>query len=200
MIIIIDNYDSFTYNLVQYFREIEDVKVFPNDEVGREEVANHDPKLIVFSPGPGTPKDSGVCQDILKNYHQTIPMLGVCLGFQLIVEFFGGKVIKGLQPVHGKTAEVLHDQRGVFKNLPSPTIVTRYHSLVADLSKDKNIPLTISSYTRDGVIMGVRHEIYPVEGIQFHPESILTERGKEMLLNSYQQAIHWKEEFLYKAR
>lgn len=200
MIVIIDNYDSFTYNLVQYFKEIDDVKVFRNNEVNGDEVANLDPQLIVFSPGPGTPKDSGVCRDILKNYYHTIPMLGVCLGFQLIVEFFGGEIIKGFQPVHGKTAEVFHDQKGIFKNLPSPTTVTRYHSLVADMSKDNHIPLTISSSTKDGVIMGVRHENHPVEGIQFHPESILTEHGKEMILNSYQQAVHWKTEFLYKAR
>jgi anthranilate synthase/aminodeoxychorismate synthase-like glutamine amidotransferase len=191
MIVIIDNYDSFTYNLVQYYKQIErDVRVYRNDEVTIKEIADLAPNLIVISPGPGTPSESGVCRDIIAHFHKHIPILGVCLGFQLIVEYFGGKVIKGKQPMHGKVSKVTHDQLGVFKGITTPTSVTRYHSLVAD---PEVIPteLCVTSKAIDGAIMGVRHHTYPVEGIQFHPESILTENGFQMIKNSDEQAKKW---------
>jgi anthranilate synthase/aminodeoxychorismate synthase-like glutamine amidotransferase len=194
MIVIIDNYDSFTYNLVQYFKQIElDVRVFRNDDITVDQMRSLAPTLIVISPGPGKPSESGICSDILTQLHKKVPILGVCLGFQLIIEFSGGKVIKGKQPMHGKVTKVTHDQAGIFEGIPSPTQVTRYHSLVANPDSISE-ELSVTSTTSDGAIMGVRHKIYPIEGIQFHPESILTESGFKMIENSYKQAKKWMVE------
>lgn len=191
MIVIIDNYDSFTYNLVQYYKQIEsDVRVFRNDEITVQQIEQFQPHLIVLSPGPGTPKETGICRNILEAFHQQIPILGVCLGFQLIVEFYGGSIIKGTEPMHGKVTEIEHDQLGVFTSIPSPASVTRYHSLIAD-SNAVPLVLKVSSLDGRGTIMGVRHQTYPVEGVQFHPESILTENGFQMIQNSYEQACIW---------
>lgn len=193
MIVIIDNYDSFTYNLVQYYYQLtNEVHVYQNDQTTISQIQELKPDLIVLSPGPGNPSDSGISQQVVAQLHQQFPILGVCLGFQVIVDFFGGNVIRGVQPMHGKTSKVEHDQEGVFHSVPTPTTVTRYHSLIAS---DRNFPndhLKITARSLDGAIMGIRHPIYPIEGIQFHPESILTNKGFEMIKNSYLNAIQWK--------
>ncbi|MFC2948143.1 anthranilate synthase component II [Virgibacillus sediminis] len=191
MIVIIDNYDSFTYNLFQYYKQIEnDVRVYKNDEITVQQIERLQPHLIVLSPGPGTPEKTGISRNIIKAFHHQTPIFGVCLGFQLIVEFFGGSIIKGTRPMHGKVTKVQHDQLGIFTSILSPTYVTRYHSLAADTNA---VPaqLKISSLDDSGTIMGIRHKKYPVEGVQFHPESILTEHGFQMTQNSYEQALLW---------
>ena len=193
MIVIIDNYDSFTYNLVQYFKEISHpVLVFRNDKVTINELIKLHPHLIVLSPGPGTPDDSGICRYVLQHFHEHTPILGVCLGHQIIIDFFGGNIVKGNKPMHGKVTMLRHNQQGIYKNIPTPTNVTRYHSLVA--SEDK-FPkdLIISSRADDGMIMSVQHKQLPIFGIQFHPESILTACGYKMLSNCYRLAASWKE-------
>ncbi|WP_100012722.1 anthranilate synthase component II [Lentibacillus sediminis] len=189
MIVIIDNYDSFTYNLLQYYKQItSDVCVYKNDEVTVQQIERIHPHLIVLSPGPGTPEETGISRNIIEAFHQQTPIFGVCLGLQLIVEFFGGSIVKGPQPMHGKVTKVAHDQLGVFAQVPSPAYVTRYHSLIAD-SNTLPAQLEISSLDDKGTIMGIRHKKHPVEGVQFHPESILTEHGFQMIQNSYEQAL-----------
>ncbi|WP_186578202.1 anthranilate synthase component II [Aquibacillus kalidii] len=192
MIVIIDNYDSFTYNLVQYYKQItKDVIVFRNDEVTIQQLSEINPDLIVLSPGPGNPTESGLCKQIVHHFHSSIPIFGVCLGFQIIAEYFGSSIVKGIKPMHGKVTNVQHDGNGIFWGISSPTKVTRYHSLIA---KGDTIPddLIVSSCAVDGAVMGVRHRRFPVEGIQFHPESILTEKGFKMIENSFNQALQWK--------
>jgi anthranilate synthase component 2 len=179
----IDNYDSFTFNLVQYFAELgENVKVVRNDEISVEEIAKINPDRICISPGPCSPKEAGISVATIQRYAGKIPILGVCLGHQAIGEAFGGKVIRAKKVMHGKTDEITHTGEGVFKNLPKQFRVTRYHSLAID--KD-SIPscLSITAETNDGEIMGVRHKEFLVEGVQFHPESILSERGHALLKN-----------------
>ena len=191
MIVIIDNHDSFTYNLVHYLEQIAgEVRVFQNADITAQAVKELEPELIVLSPGPGRPAEVGATRDILANLSSDIPVLGVCLGHQAIVEFFGGRIIKGHQPMHGKTAAMSHDGRGLFVGIESPTRITRYHSLVAERA---SLPasLEISCETEDGAIMGVRHRDLPVAGIQFHPESIMTKAGYKMLENYYRQAKFW---------
>ncbi|MFC3040392.1 anthranilate synthase component II [Virgibacillus xinjiangensis] len=194
MIVIIDNYDSFTYNLFQYYKQIEnDVFVYKNDEITVQQIEQLQPYLIVLSPGPGTPKKTGISRNIIEAFHHQIPIFGVCLGFQLIVEYFGGSIIKGNRPMHGKVTKVQHDQLGVFTSIMSPTYVTRYHSLISDTNVFP-AQLRISSLDDNGTIMGIRHKKYPVEGVQFHPESILTEHGFQMIQNSYEQALLWLQD------
>ncbi|MFG6113831.1 anthranilate synthase component II [Halobacillus sp. MO56] len=191
MIVVIDNYDSFTYNLVQYFRQLDkQVRVYQNHEISPQEIAQLQPDLIVLSPGPGNPDDAQTSRELLEEFYTRIPVLGVCLGHQAIVKFFGGEVIKGEKPMHGKVSYITHDQLGAFRGIPSPTLVTRYHSLTA---KRSSMPesLDITAETKDGVIMGVRHKEYPVEGLQFHPESILSDAGFHMLENVYRNAKRW---------
>ena len=181
-VLIIDNYDSFTYNLVQYLGELgAEVLVRRNDEVSPEEVPALNPDRIVISPGPCTPNEAGVSLELLEKAPEGVPVLGVCLGHQAIGQAYGGKVVRG-EPVHGKTARILHDGEGVYRGLPQGFEATRYHSLVIE---SDSVPecLVVSSRTEDGVIMGVRHRELPVEGVQFHPESILTEHGKHLLTN-----------------
>lgn len=191
MIVIIDNHDSFTYNLVHYLEQIAgEVRVYQNDEISAQAVKQLAPELIVLSPGPGRPAEDGATRDILTNLSGDIPILGVCLGHQAIVEFFGGCVVKGKQPMHGKTAAMSHDGRGLFGGIESPTRITRYHSLVAERASMPDC-LEISGETEDGAIMGVRHRTLPVAGIQFHPESIMTKEGYKMLENYYIQAKSW---------
>jgi len=188
MLLMIDNYDSFTYNLVQYFGELgQEVKTVRNDEISIEEIEEISPEFIVISPGPCTPNEAGISLDIIEYFTGKIPILGVCLGFQSLVQAFGGKIIGAKEIMHGKVSEVIHKDIGVFKNLKSPLNATRYHSLVADQS---SLPecFEITSWTEDSTnqldeIMGVRHKEYALEGVQFHPESILTEYGHEMLDN-----------------
>lgn len=183
MLLMIDNYDSFTYNLVQYFGELDqEVKVYRNDEINLDQIAILRPQYIVISPGPCTPKEAGISVPLIQRFAGEIPILGVCLGHQSIGQAFGGKIIHAKQLMHGKTSPILHNQTGVFQNLPSPFIATRYHSLVIERETLPEV-LEITAWTKDGEIMGVRHKIYPIEGVQFHPESILTEHGHSILRN-----------------
>lgn len=193
MIAVIDNYDSFTYNLVQYFTQLSsEVRVFQNDQVTAEDIASLSPELIVLSPGPGRPQKGGASWEIVNSFAHQIPILGVCLGHQAIIHYFGGNIVKGSQPVHGKVSSMIHDQTGLFAGVSLPTQVTRYHSLVAD---EKTWPdcLLVTARAEDGTVMGFRHKSLPVTGIQFHPESILTIDGFQMLKNSYEEAIDWRK-------
>jgi anthranilate synthase/aminodeoxychorismate synthase-like glutamine amidotransferase len=187
MLLVIDNYDSFTYNLVQYLGELgAEIIVRRNDEVTVEEIASRlQPSQILISPGPGTPTDAGVTLDVIARFAGRIPVLGVCLGHQAIAQAFGGKVVRAPVPVHGKPAKITHDGKTIFRNLPPAFDVGRYHSLVAERA---SLPacLEISAETEDGIIMAMRHRELMIEGVQFHPESILTEHGKEMLANFLQ--------------
>ncbi|MEW5942974.1 MAG: aminodeoxychorismate/anthranilate synthase component II [Pseudomonadota bacterium] len=183
MLLMIDNYDSFTYNLVQYFGELgEEVKVFRNDEITLVEIAALKPDHLVISPGPCTPNEAGISVPAIKRFAGQIPILGVCLGHQSIGQAFGGKIVHARQLMHGKTSQIHHKDIGVFRGLPNPFRATRYHSLV--IERD-SLPecLEITAWTEDGEIMGVRHKTLAVEGVQFHPESILTEHGHAMLAN-----------------
>ncbi|WP_101842220.1 aminodeoxychorismate/anthranilate synthase component II [Halobacillus sp. Marseille-P3879] len=194
MIVIIDNYDSFTYNLVQYFKQMEErVVVYRNDEITLAQLILQKPTLLVLSPGPGHPGETGICKKALQHFAGSVPVLGVCLGHQLIVEHFGGRTIEGEQPVHGKVTRITHDGRSVFQDLPTPIKVTRYHSLLASL-EEMPICLEISAMSEDSVVMAVRHNKFPVEGIQFHPEAILTEYGYEMLENVYTNAVRFMKQ------
>ena len=182
-LLMVDNYDSFTYNLVQYFGELgEDVRVFRNDEITLDEIAALAPARICISPGPCTPREAGVSVDTLKTFAGKIPMLGVCLGHQAIGEAFGGKVIRAKQVMHGKVSDIETTGVGVFKDLPKRFSVTRYHSLAIER---ESLPdcLEITAWTEDGEIMGVRHKTLAIEGVQFHPESILSEHGHALLKN-----------------
>jgi anthranilate synthase/aminodeoxychorismate synthase-like glutamine amidotransferase len=186
MLLMIDNYDSFTYNLVQYLGELgEDVRVFRNDEISVDEVTELRPERIVLSPGPCTPNEAGITLGLIGKLAGRVPILGVCLGHQAIGQAFGGKVVRAKRVMHGKTSQIEHSGQGVFRDLPSGFAATRYHSLVVDRD---SIPqcLEITAQSEDGEIMGVRHREYPVEGVQFHPEAILTEYGHHLLKNFLQ--------------
>ncbi len=183
MLLLIDNYDSFTYNLYQYLSELgEEVKVMRNDAIGLDEIAQLAPERIVISPGPGHPKDAGISNDVIQRFGEKIPILGVCLGLQCIGYAYGGVVDHAGEIKHGKTSLVHHDGQGVFKGLPNPFAAVRYHSLAV---KKESLPdcLIISARTENGIIMGVRHEKFPMEGVQFHPESMATKVGKDLLKN-----------------
>ncbi|MCS7235840.1 MAG: aminodeoxychorismate/anthranilate synthase component II [Armatimonadota bacterium] len=191
MIVVVDNYDSFTYNLVQYLGELgAEVEVYRNDAVTVQEIASRGPEAVVISPGPCTPREAGVSNDVLRHLSARIPVLGVCLGHQCIGHVFGGQVVLAPREVHGKTSEVWHDGRTVFAGLPNPFRATRYHSLVVDSHR---LPpeLEISARTPDGLVMGLRHRTRPVEGVQFHPESVLTECGKDLLRNFLRLVRAW---------
>ena len=183
MILMIDNYDSFTYNLVQYMGELgADIRVERNDQITIEEIESLNPEKIVISPGPCTPEKAGISVAVIKHFAGKVPLLGVCLGHQSVGAAFGGEVIKAGKLMHGKTSEVRHDGKTLFKNLPNPFTATRYHSLVLNR---KTLPdcFEISAESDDNEIMGIRHKELPVEGVQFHPESILTTHGKDLLKN-----------------
>jgi anthranilate synthase component 2 len=183
MLLMIDNYDSFTYNIVQYFGELgEDVRTVRNDEITLEQIAEMNPDRICISPGPKSPKDAGVSVDVLKAFKGKLPILGVCLGHQAIGEAFGGQIIRAKQVMHGKTSKIAHTGEGVFKGLPSPFTVIRYHSLAIERASLPSC-LEVTAWTDDGEIMGVRHKEFDIEGVQFHPESILSEHGHAMLKN-----------------
>jgi anthranilate synthase/aminodeoxychorismate synthase-like glutamine amidotransferase len=180
VILLLDNYDSFTFNLYQYLGELgAEVRVVRNDALGVEDALALSPKAIVISPGPGAPKQGGISLGLVRAAR--VPLLGVCLGHQAIGEAFGGEVVRAT-PMHGKTSSVHHDGRGVFSGLPNPLTATRYHSLVVKPDTVKP-PLEISAWTEDGAVMGLRHQALPIEGVQFHPESYLTEVGKDLLKN-----------------
>lgn len=183
MILMIDNYDSFVYNLVQYLREMgQEVAVFRNDRIDPGQVEKMNPRCIIISPGPCTPDEAGVSLDLIRCFAGKIPILGVCLGHQAIGQAFGGRVVRAGRPMHGKISAIRHDGRGVFAGLPHRLVVGRYHSL---LVSPEELPdcLEVSAFTDTGEIMGLRHREYYVEGVQFHPESILTPHGKMMLAN-----------------
>ena len=183
MILLLDNYDSFTYNLAQYLGELGcTVEVHRNDKISVEQIVRRKPERIVVSPGPCTPKEAGISVELVRELAGKIPILGVCLGHQAIGEAFGGKIVRAPKLFHGKTSEIHHDNKGVFRKLPEPFTATRYHSLIIDR---KTLPrdLAITAETRDGIIMGVRHRKYQLEGVQFHPESVLTAPGKQLLQN-----------------
>ena len=186
MLLMIDNYDSFTYNLVQYFGELgEDVKVFRNDAITLNEIAAMNPARIAVSPGPCSPAEAGISVAAIKEFADRIPLLGVCLGHQSIGAAFGGEIVHARQLMHGKTSAVIHEGKGVFAGLPNPLTVVRYHSLAI---RRETLPacLEITAWTEDGEIMGVRHREFSVEGVQFHPESIQTDSGHALLRNFLQ--------------
>ncbi|KAA9003619.1 aminodeoxychorismate/anthranilate synthase component II [Paenibacillus spiritus] len=183
MILVIDNYDSFTYNLVQYLGELnQEVKVFRNDEITLEEIERLAPDHILISPGPCTPTEAGISLDLIRHFKGRIPIFGVCLGHQAIGQAFGGKVIRAPRLMHGKTSPILHRGESVFEGMESPFTATRYHSLIVER---ESLPdcLEITAETAEGEIMGLRHKEYPIEGVQFHPESIVTDHGHTMLRN-----------------
>lgn len=183
MILIIDNYDSFTYNLFQYFGTFtEDIRVYRNDKITIEEIEHLQPERIVLSPGPKRPEDAGICMEVVKYFMDKIPILGICLGHQCIGEAFGGEVSYAKTLYHGKQSEVIHNKKGIFEGMISPMKVARYHSLAVMC---KNLPecLEVIATTKDGEIMAIKHQKYPVIGLQFHPESIYTEHGKRLIEN-----------------
>ena len=183
MLLMIDNYDSFTYNLVQYFGELgEDVRTYRNDEITLADIEKLNPARICISPGPCTPHEAGISVPVLQHFAGKLPILGVCLGHQSIGAAFGGKVIRAKEVMHGKTSAIEHTGVGVFKDIPSPYTVIRYHSLAIER---ESLPdcLEVTAWTADGEIMGVRHKDYQIEGVQFHPESILSEHGHALLKN-----------------
>ncbi|OKH57175.1 anthranilate synthase component II [Scytonema sp. HK-05] len=194
MLIIIDNYDSFTYNLVQYLGELAaefpvatDIKVFRNDKITIDEIRALQPDGVVISPGPGRPEDAGISLDVISHLGSSVPILGVCLGHQSIGQVFGGKIISAPELMHGKTSPIYHTGVGVFSNLENPMTATRYHSLVIEGDTCPDV-LEITASLEDGTIMGVRHRNYPhIQGVQFHPESVLTTSGKQLLRNFLEQ-------------
>jgi len=183
MLLVIDNYDSFTYNLVQYLGELgQDVRVVRNDGIAAADVAGLAPSHIVISPGPCTPNEAGISLDVIKMYAGKIPILGVCLGHQSIGQAFGGKIVRAARVMHGKTSPIHHDGKGVFAGLPNPFEATRYHSLLIERASVPDC-LDVTARTAEDEIMAVRHKTLPVEGVQFHPESFLTTAGKDLLAN-----------------
>jgi para-aminobenzoate synthetase component 2 len=183
MILLLDNYDSFTYNLAQYLGELScNVEVHRNDKITVEEIARRRPERIVISPGPCTPQEAGISVELIERLAGKFPILGVCLGHQAIGAAFGGKIVRASKLFHGKTSKIHHDGKSIFRKLPDPFTATRYHSLIVER---KSLPreLTITAETDDGVIMGLRHRRHKIEGVQFHPESVLTDSGKQLLQN-----------------
>ncbi|MEE8663423.1 MAG: aminodeoxychorismate/anthranilate synthase component II [Acetobacter sp.] len=191
MILLIDNYDSFTFNLVHYLNELGAAcDVRRNDDISVADVMDMRPEAIVLSPGPCTPDEAGICCDLVRAAMDSIPVFGVCLGHQSIGQVFGGKIVRAPSPVHGKVSPVLHEGKGVFRDLPSPFMATRYHSLVIE---PETLPddLERTAWTSDGIIMGVQHRLFPIHGVQFHPESIASEYGHKILANFLDIARDW---------
>lgn len=182
MFLLIDNYDSFSYNLVQYFSSFTAINVVRNNEITIEEIRELKPDAIILSPGPSNPDDAGICLNVVRELADVFPIFGVCLGQQIIAQAFGAQIVKAPAPVHGKQFSMIHDEQGVFTAIPSPTQIGRYHSLMID---ESTLPeeLVVTAKSADGVIMGIRHSTLPLEAVQFHPESILTPEGKRMIEN-----------------
>ncbi|MDI6603996.1 MAG: aminodeoxychorismate/anthranilate synthase component II [Thermoanaerobacteraceae bacterium] len=183
MLLLIDNYDSFTYNLYQYIGEVyENIEVVRNDKINISDISNMKPEGIIISPGPGRPEDAGICIDVIKTFGNRIPIFGICLGHQAIGYAFGAKIIRADSIKHGKTSLVSHNGKGIFEGIKNPIEAMRYHSLIVE---KETLPgeLSITSTTKDGIIMGLKHKKYPIYGLQFHPESILTEDGKKIIYN-----------------
>ncbi|GAC1533902.1 MAG: aminodeoxychorismate/anthranilate synthase component II [Herpetosiphon sp.] len=188
-VLLLDNYDSFTYNLFQYLSELgATVVVHRNDEIEVDEIRELAPDKIVISPGPATPNEAGISVTLIRELGPEIPILGVCLGHQAIGAAFGGRVVRAPEPLHGKMSEMFHEGQGVFHGLPSPFVATRYHSLIVEQS---SLPssLEVTARSHDGLIMGLRHRSFPIEGVQFHPESYTTDHGKQLLRNFLEQAV-----------
>ena len=182
MFLMIDNYDSFVYNLVRYFEELkEEVIVYRNDKINIKEIENMNIEGIIISPGPKSPKEAGISLDIINKFKGKLPILGICLGHQTIGHYFGGNIIKGEYPIHGKVSYIQHNEEGLFKNVKNPLRVTRYHSLIIENKELKDLKVT--SYTEDKVIMAIEHKKYPIYGVQFHPEAEMTEEGHKILSN-----------------
>ncbi len=188
MFLMIDNYDSFVYNLVRYFEELnQKVCIYRNDKITIEEIKYLKPEGIIISPGPKSPKEAGISLQIIEAFKGEIPILGICLGHQVIAQYFGGDIVKGIAPMHGKISEVFHNGKGIFNGLKNPFNATRYHSLVVEPYTLPNT-LDVTAKTKEGVIMGLKHKEYCIEGVQFHPEAELTEYGHEMLENFINEA------------
>lgn len=188
MIVVIDNYDSFTYNLVQYLGELgAELLVYRNDAITIAELEKLKPSHIVISPGPGTPEEGGISNEVIRFFHRRVPILGVCLGHQCIAHVFGGQVVRARRLMHGKTSAIYHTGKGLFANLPNPFTATRYHSLIVE----EPLPpeLEVTAFTVEGEVMGLHHRSYPTFGVQFHPESILTAEGKQLLRNFLEQRL-----------
>ena len=191
MLLMIDNYDSFTYNLVQYFLQLgEEVKVIRNDKLTLEDIEQLAPQRLVISPGPRTPKEAGISVAAIQHFAGKIPLLGICLGHQAMTEAFGGKVVRADRLMHGKTSPIHHDKSGLYHDLPDPFTATRYHSLLAERESFPD-SLKITAWTEEGEIMGLQHQELPVWGVQFHPESILTTEGMVLLANFLQVSGEW---------
>jgi anthranilate synthase/aminodeoxychorismate synthase-like glutamine amidotransferase len=189
-VLVIDNYDSFVYNLVQYLGELgAEPLVHRHDELTMEEIAGLDPDAVLISPGPGRPEDAGLSNEVIRRFAGSRPVLGVCLGHQCVAQVYGGEVVRAAEVMHGKTSVIRHTGTGSFHALPNPLEATRYHSLVVDRG---SVPdeLEVTAWTDDGVVMGLRHRVHDVEGVQFHPESILTAGGRDMLRNFLDRAAH----------
>lgn len=183
MLLLLDNYDSFTYNLYQYLAELgAEIEVHRNDQITLDDIKQLRPDHIVISPGPCTPNEAGLSCAIIETFGPSIPILGVCLGHQAIGQVYGGRVVRAPEPMHGKTSLMYHDEQGVFQGLPQPFEAIRYHSLIVE-KQDLPSVLEITAHTADGLIMGLRHREYPIQGVQFHPESIMTAVGKQLLRN-----------------
>lgn len=194
MIIVIDNYDSFTYNLVQYLGEFGcQIEVFRNDAIPVKDIANRNPDGIVISPGPCTPHEAGISMDVIKEYSGKIPIFGVCLGHQSIGAVFGGKIVRAEKLMHGKISEIHHNGKDIFNDLTNPFIAIRYHSLIIERSTFPSNELEITAWTKDEEIMGVRHKSHPTFGVQFHPESILTREGRKVLRNFLNIMDNWNK-------
>jgi len=192
-VLVIDNYDSFTYNLVQYLGELgEQTVVRRNDEITLSEVTQLKPMAAVLSPGPKTPREAGICNDLLVELGPTLPTLGVCLGHQCLGAAYGAQVVRAKQVMHGKVSRVFHEEQSIFRGMPRPFLATRYHSLVVDR---KSLPadLEVTAWTEDGTVMGLRHRRHPLAGVQFHPEAILTEHGHQLLGNFLTEARSWRQ-------
>ena len=192
MILMIDNYDSFTFNIVQYLGQMgEDVQVYRNDKITLDDIQKLKPQAIFLSPGPGSPREAGITVDVVREFHKTVPLMGICLGHQSIGYAFGGDIVRAERIMHGKVSPVQHDGKTIFAGLPNPFTAGRYHSLVV---RPETLPdcLEVSARTAEGEIMGLRHKEYPVEGIQFHPESVLTPQGKRIIRNFLKNT--WRKE------
>jgi anthranilate synthase/aminodeoxychorismate synthase-like glutamine amidotransferase len=194
MILLIDNYDSFVYNLGRYIGRLgRERTVVRNDAITPDDIAAMAPEAIILSPGPCSPDEAGICNDVLRRFHDSIPILGVCLGHQCIGAVFGGTVARAPQPVHGKTAAIRHDGTGLFMGLPDPLTAARYHSLAVSFAPGYDGPLHVTAHTDDGVVMAMQHRASPVYGVQFHPESVLTDYGLDIMRNFLACADLWRE-------
>ena len=198
MILMIDNYDSFTWNLVQYLSELDEVRTVRNDRVTLEEIGDMAPSHIVISPGPGTPDDSGISKDVIRAFQGRVPVLGVCLGHQALGAVFGGRVVRAGEPCHGKVSLIHHGGEGILEGMPAPFRATRYHSLVVE---ESSLPedLKVTARTDDGTVMAMEHRDHPLFGVQFHPESILTESGMNLLRNFHRTTVRDSREELSRA-